>query len=632
MASSLEVKSPLTDEASLNALTNSQSAPGLSDPISSAPRAAVIADRASAFFWRNAVTDQTGVWGVQGTTYQSSNLFQNMPALGSNSDWKLVDAGSFLNGGENTLLWRNAATDQTAVWFVNETGYESGFFVTGAPSLGSNSPWKLVGGVTLNDAPTLVWRNQASDQTAVWAFNTQGQFQSGSFLTGTPALGANSPWQLIDAVENQGQLELLWRNQGTDATAVWNFNGTAFTSGALVSAAPALGNNSPWQLAKFVDVDGNGSADLVWQNRTSGQQAVWFLNGTTYTSGELIKEAPRPDANWQIAGVVSVDLAALSPNALSPDVRASQAAVTASELPVTENLIWANNAIGQSAAWGINTDDLSAVFVNGTFIQDAPALGQNSPWKLIDAINKADGSEQFLWRNQSSDETAIWNIQNNRFVSGNILDTPKLGSNSPWQLVGNAILGDSDQTTLVWRNQATDQTAVWTIGADYKFASGKVIEAAPSLGGNSPWTLVDIANSNGDLILLWRNQATDQTGLWAVNDGQFSSAALLKSAPQLGGNSPWQLVKLEDVNNNGSLDLIWQNFSTREQAVWYLENDTYLTGKLVSNGPLPDANWKIVGSVTPLDDSSATPPDNSSATPPNDSSATPPGDLPMEAL
>ncbi|MCU0547913.1 MAG: hypothetical protein MUC48_01065 [Leptolyngbya sp. Prado105] len=558
-----------------------------------APKAAWHDSRSSALIWRNQATDQTAAWGIQGTTYQNSSLFQSTPPLGANSPWQLVDAGGF-EEDENILLWRNQSSDQTAIWTFNGTTYGGGALISGAPPLGSNSPWRLVGGVTLDETATLVWRNQATDQTAIWSLSDDGVFQSGTLLSGTPTLGANSPWRLVDAVGDGEELELLWRNQATDQTAIWNFEGSTFVSGEIVTSTPSLGSNSPWELTKFVDVDGNDSADLIWQNRTSGQQAIWFLNDSQFASGELIGNAPNPGASWQIVGMISVDTSTIAD--LEGLVTPPAAAVT--ELPATNNLIWANDINDQSAAWEINTDDQGAVFVDGTLIQGAPDLGLNSPWKLIDAIAKPNGGTQYLWRNPVSDQTAVWEIESNTFVSSTILgNAPTLGSNSQWELIANVFLGSSDQTTLVWRNQATDQTAVWTFDANYQFVSGELITDAPILGANSQWKLVDAVDSFGKLDLVWRNEAIDSSGFWIVDGNEFSSSGVIQNAPTVGINSAWKLLKAEDVDGDLSPDLIWQNSATGQQAIWYLDDFAFTSGAILADAPNPGANWRIVGAV-----------------------------------
>ncbi|MBN8563374.1 MAG: hypothetical protein J0L70_22830 [Leptolyngbya sp. UWPOB_LEPTO1] len=591
MTTSLEVKSPLSEAVSLSTSQYGcgHSAPDFEDPVASGSKSSLLQSRATAFIWRNDALDETGAWGIQGTTFQIGAAFRNMPPLGSNSDWKLVDAGGF-TGGENTLLWRNAVTDQTAIWTVDGIDFEDGFLLTGAPSLGSNSPWRLVGGVTISDSPTLVWRNQVTDQTAIWKFNETGVFQSGAFLENAPGLGANSAWQLIDALGNGNQLELLWRNQTTDETAIWKFDGSNFSSSAFVANLPQLGSNSPWELAKFVDVDGNKSADLIWQNRTSGEQAVWFLNGSDFTSSEFIKNAPRPDANWQIVGVVSIDLEEL------PTVIPQSAAST--QAPSTNTLVWANDSDDTSGTWDIESNPLGATFINGRGIEGAPAIPPNSPWTLIDAIAKPGGGIQYLWRNQVTDETGVWTIQNNQFVSSAFLGgAPKLGSNSSWELISHVFLGDCDQTTLVWRNQATDETALWTFDANYQFVGSEFVSGAPVLGSNSQWKLIDAVDSYGYLDLLWRNEVIDETGFWILDGKDFSYSGMVENAPKLGSNSPWKLVKTENLNDDGHADLIWQNFETGEQGIWYLDDLDFASGVVVNNAPRPAQNWRVVGAV-----------------------------------
>jgi hypothetical protein len=47
------------------------------------------------------------------------------------------------------------------------------------------------------------------------------------------------------------------------------------------------------------DFDGNGKADILWRNQVSGQDAIWFMNGTTLSSGPSINTIA--DLNWSVA-------------------------------------------------------------------------------------------------------------------------------------------------------------------------------------------------------------------------------------------------------------------------------------------------------------------------------------------
>jgi hypothetical protein len=49
-------------------------------------------------------------------------------------------------------------------------------------------------------------------------------------------------------------------------------------------------------MKKLIDLDGDGKADIVWQN-ADGSVAAWLMNGTTMTSGLGILG---PGTGWSI--------------------------------------------------------------------------------------------------------------------------------------------------------------------------------------------------------------------------------------------------------------------------------------------------------------------------------------------
>jgi hypothetical protein len=59
---------------------------------------------------------------------------------------------------------------------------------------------------------------------------------------------------------------------------------------------PAAG----YKLAGVGDFNGDGSPDLVFQNATTGQIAVWYMNGSTVAGGGAV--GPIPFSNYQVVG------------------------------------------------------------------------------------------------------------------------------------------------------------------------------------------------------------------------------------------------------------------------------------------------------------------------------------------
>src|SRR5260370_5433918 len=70
--------------------------------------------------------------------------------------------------------------------------------------------------------------------------------------------------------------------------------GLTVTSQGNISAPIPL----DWQIAGIGDIDGDGKADIIWRNTTTGQVYAWLMNGLTVTSQGNIS-APIP-LDWQI--------------------------------------------------------------------------------------------------------------------------------------------------------------------------------------------------------------------------------------------------------------------------------------------------------------------------------------------
>jgi hypothetical protein len=75
--------------------------------------------------------------------------------------------------------------------------------------------------------------------------------------------------------------------------AIWLMNGTTPATRTQVGANPG----SHWHAIGTGDFNGDGKADIAWQN-DDGAAAVWLMNGTTPTAESLV--GPNPGPAWHL--------------------------------------------------------------------------------------------------------------------------------------------------------------------------------------------------------------------------------------------------------------------------------------------------------------------------------------------
>jgi hypothetical protein len=227
--------------------------------------------------WQYESTGQAAIWymgGAQGNTYESWGwLSGDLPG------WTLVGAADLNGDGHPDLIWQNASTRQVAVWYMGGLQGDT-FQAFGWLNAGNLPGWTLVGAADFNGDghPDLVWQNDTTRQVAVWYMGgPQGNtYQSFAWLN-----SGNLPgWTVVGIADfnGDGHPDLIWQNDTTRQVAVWYMGGAQgniFQSFGWLNA----GNLPGWTVVGAADFNGDGHPDLVWQNDSTGQVAVWYLGG-----------------------------------------------------------------------------------------------------------------------------------------------------------------------------------------------------------------------------------------------------------------------------------------------------------------------------------------------------------------
>jgi hypothetical protein len=116
---------------------------------------------------------------------------------------------------------------------------------------------------------------------------------------------ADQSWNVagVGDMDGDGTADILWRNSDTGENYLYPMNGTAILAAEGYVRTVADQN---WQVAGTGDFDGDGKADILWRNSDTGENYLYPMNGTAIlgTEGYLRTVA---DQNWQVTGTGDYD-------------------------------------------------------------------------------------------------------------------------------------------------------------------------------------------------------------------------------------------------------------------------------------------------------------------------------------
>ncbi len=270
------------------------------------PRASVATDlkgrgKPDMLFQNNA--GQVYAWYLDGTG--ASVNFSNNAGISAASllyprglgDWRLVGTADMNGDGNPDLVFQNSA-GQLYVWFLDGTGATVNF-ATNAGLKGAGflyggwlGDWRVVAIADVNGdgIPDLVFQNNAG-QVYAWFLDGTGasinlSTNAGIKRAGFIYTGGLGDWRVKSAadVDGDGSADLVFQNNAGQVYA-WYLDGTGATVNFVTKAgfrsAGYLygGGLGDWRVATVADVNGDGTPDLVFQNNV-GQVYAWFLDGT----------------------------------------------------------------------------------------------------------------------------------------------------------------------------------------------------------------------------------------------------------------------------------------------------------------------------------------------------------------
>src|SRR5439155_1207661 len=214
-----------------------------------------------------------------------------------------------------------------------------------------------------------------------------------------------------DVVTNPHAVGLLFAGSSTDAIANPIGQVLAFLGATMVSGGP---NRS--------DFNGDGKADILWQNSSTGQRVIWLIDGKT-------------DLYTENLGTVATTWSRAGPCDFNGDGKA--------------DILWQNSSTGQRVIW----------LMNGTTHQSTVKLGTvPTTWSIVGSGDfNGDGKADILWQNNSTGQRVIWLMNGTAHTS-----TVSLGTvPTSWSIAGSGDFNGDGKADILWQNSSTGQRLIW---------------------------------------------------------------------------------------------------------------------------------------------------------------------------
>jgi hypothetical protein len=162
------------------------------------------------------------------------------------------------------------------------------------------------------------------------------------------------------------------------------------------------------------------------------------------------------------------------------------------------------------------------------------------------------------------------------------------------------VFASSSQKTVsaLWRNPSGG-LASWQLTGGTVEAKG-IFDATATPAGSQ---MIGTADFNADGIddILWKDTARNQFFIWFMENGTVRKDALNRylvdstTTALAAKDSNWRIVGVEDIDQDGSTDLLLRNQITGEMNAWFMKGNVLVSDVNLTNGFRLYSDWEILG-------------------------------------
>jgi hypothetical protein len=255
----------------------------------------------------------------------------------------------------------------------------------------------------------------------------------------------------------QGDTNIFWQNQATGEIKMWFMNGITKESEELITTLPLQ-----WKVTGVADLNHDGKPDMIIHNQTTGDYYLYYLNGSAIVGGQA---AGKVSGNaWNIGAIAD----------LNNDV--------------DQDFLWQNQSEGKGYIWLLGFDDWHGLIVKSgqEFTENNTTAATTSDWNIVGTGDfTQDGYQEIVLQNPTNSSISFWFLNGTTQVQTETLLTGKGDAN--WKVVGVSDFNKDGKPDLLWRNQSAGDNEVWFMNGTTKTGSSSIDNVA-----DSTWEIVGI--------------------------------------------------------------------------------------------------------------------------------------------